>query len=167
MWKLSVSWTWAYSNTKLNTATCLVSLKLFRVIPRVTALRLTALRTYGHFELSPFPEFAALASELRLFSGMALPPGRLATTGVAVFSLFTNTVRFAKPYSFCCCSKKYIQISSKKAFSPWRFDLDAEDMPSPSDVLQYYCISASCCTFLNSVFRFSVSRATCCHNQSL
>jgi hypothetical protein len=60
------------------------------IIPRVTALR-----TYGHFELPPFPEVAALASELRLFSGMALPPNRLPTAGVAVFSLFINTVRFA------------------------------------------------------------------------
>jgi hypothetical protein len=64
------------------------------VIPRVTALRLTALRTYGHFELPLFPEFAALPSKFRLFSAMALPPDRLPTTGVAVVSLFTNTVRF-------------------------------------------------------------------------
>jgi hypothetical protein len=64
-------------------------------MPRVTALRLTVLRTSGHFELPPFPEVAALASELRLFSGMALPPDRLPTAGVAVLSLFTNTVSFA------------------------------------------------------------------------
>jgi hypothetical protein len=67
----------------------------YTLIPRVTALRIRTLRTYGHFDLRPFPEVAALASELRLFSGMALPPDRLPTTGVAVFSLFTNTVRFA------------------------------------------------------------------------
>jgi hypothetical protein len=54
-----------------------------------------ALRAYGHFELPPLPEVATLASELRLFSGMVLPPDRLPTTGVSVFSLFTNTVRFA------------------------------------------------------------------------
>jgi hypothetical protein len=64
-------------------------------IPRVTALRRRALRTCGHSELPPSPEVAALASELRLFSGMALPLDRLPTVGVAVVSLFTNTVRFA------------------------------------------------------------------------
>jgi hypothetical protein len=62
------------------------------VIPRVTALR-----TYRHFEMPLFPEVAALVSELRLFGGMALPPDRLPTTGVAVFSLQT---RFALHFFF-------------------------------------------------------------------
>jgi hypothetical protein len=64
--------------------------RLSTVIPRVSALRITALRTYGHFELPPFPEVAAPASELRPFSGMALPPDLLPTTGVAVVCLRTR-----------------------------------------------------------------------------
>jgi hypothetical protein len=66
-----------------------------QIIRNIDIPRLSELRTCGYFEFPPFPEVAALASELRLFSGMALPPDRLSTTGVAVFSLFTNTVRFA------------------------------------------------------------------------
>jgi hypothetical protein len=42
--------------------------------------------------------------KLRLFSGMALPPDRLPTTGVAVFVLFTNTVRLASLYCVSLCN---------------------------------------------------------------
>jgi hypothetical protein len=64
----------------------------------------TALWTYGHFELPPFPEVAALALELWLCSGMALLPDQLPTTGVAVVSLFTNTVCFASLCIIVLCS---------------------------------------------------------------
>jgi hypothetical protein len=42
-----------------------------------------------------------------LFSGMALPPDRLPTTGVAVVNLFTNTVRFASKILYL----KWLQTS--------------------------------------------------------
>jgi hypothetical protein len=45
------------------------------VIPFVMA-RLTALSTYGYFELPPFPEVVTLALELWFFSGMMPLPDR-------------------------------------------------------------------------------------------